>query len=323
MHIFPLKNVFLRCLIVRGWKKDSKHPTVTKRQGNKDMTYRITAAAFVLALVATQVAANQIWTITELSVSVVYIHRSETARILDEGVMKELWLKGPADSSPQPHLITHSGTAFLVADSTYLYLVTAAHVAKEMGPTSKATLAGANDTPQTLPIGDLCGTPSPRWVQHSSADVAVIVLTPSQQTIQQYLQKRFLPLEVFRSADAAPARETQLTVIGFPKGLGVKDRFSPLTLQTLPASGFLTLKRFDTGIETEFFLLQNPATAGYSGAPVVDVSRYVMGAVTTTGGGTRVYGLIHGNIKDDAGGNLAAVVPARFIVETLRLATKR
>ncbi len=284
---------------------------------------RIATLAVVLTLVAAQVTADQIWTIAQLSVAVVYLHRSEPNQVLDDGVMKEVWLKGPGDESPQPRLITQSGTGFLVTDDTRLYLVTAAHVAKAMGPGSLVTLAGPNDTPETIPLDTLSGGSSQTWLPHASADVAVLVLKPSQRTVQRYLQGRFLPFKVFGAADAPPPRETQLTVIGFPKGLGVKGRFSPLTLQTLPASGLLSMKRFDVPIETEFFMLQNPSTGGYSGAPVIDVSRYVMGAVTTTGEGTRVYGLVHGTISDDTGGKLAAVVPTRFIVETLNAAAAR
>jgi hypothetical protein len=193
-------------------------------------------------------------------------------------------------------------------------------VAKEAGPGTLVTLAGHNDTPETMSLDVLSGVAKQTWVHHPSADVAILVLKPSPQTLERYLQNRFLPAGVLSAADASPSRETQLTVIGFPEGLGVERRFSPLTLQTLPASGILSLKRFDAPIEADFFLLQNPSTGGYSGAPVIDVSRYVMGAMTTTGRGTRVYGLVHGTISDETGGKLAAVVPARFIVETLRLA---
>jgi hypothetical protein len=287
------------------------------------MRHRITTLVVVLTLVATYATAGQIWTIAQLSVAVVYLHRSEPAQVLDDGVMKEVWLKGPGDQSPKPRLVTQSGTGFFVTDGTRLYLVTAAHVAKAMGPGSLVTLAGPKDTPETIPLDDLSGSQGQNWVQHASADVAVLVLKPSQQTVQRYLQGRFLPFEVFSAVDSPPPRETQLTVIGFPKGLGVKGRFSPLTLQTLPASGLLSMKRFDIPIDTEFFMLQNPSTGGYSGAPVIDVSRYVLGAVTTTGEGTKIYGLVHGTISDDTGGKLAAVVPVRFVVETLRLASAR
>jgi len=287
------------------------------------MRHRITTLVVVLTLVATYATAGQIWTIAQLSVAVVYLHRSEPAQVLDDGVMKEVWLKGPGDQSPKPRLVTQSGTGFFVTDGTRLYLVTAAHVAKAMGPGSLVTLAGPKDTPETIPLDDLSGSQGQNWVQHASADVAVLVLKPSQQTVQRYLQGRFLPFEVFSAVDSPPPRETQLTVIGFPKGLGVKGRFSPLTLQTLPASSLLSMKRFDIPIDTEFFMLQNASTGGYSGAPVIDVSRYVLGAVTTTGEGTKIYGLVHGTISDDTGGKLAAVVPVRFVVETLRLASAR
>lgn len=120
--------------------------------------------------------------------------------------------------------------------------------------------------------------------------------------------------------DIPPERHIQLTVLGFPKGLGAEGRFSPLSLQTLPASGILTLPGFDNGKKATFFILQNPAMGGYSGAPVIDVSLYQFGAVSTTGGGTRLFGLVHGTLSDDTGGKLAAVVPSAFIIEAIQQA---
>jgi hypothetical protein len=84
------------------------------------------------------------------------------------------------------------------------------------------------------------------------------VIRAEEQSVRAEIPEAGFPFEVFSAADSPPPRETQLTVIGFPKGLGVKGRFSPLTLQTLPASGLLSMKRFDVPIDTEFFMLQNP-----------------------------------------------------------------
>jgi len=265
--------------------------------------------------------AAEIFTIADLSVAVVYLHRTGIARVLDEdGTMKEVWLKGPKDVAPQPRLVTNSGTGFFVNNADTMYLVTAAHVAKEMDISSKATIAGKDDVPETLSLGELCGQPVLTWVTHPVADVAVLVLKPSKATLEKYLARRFLPAGIMESASVAPPREIQLTVIGFPKGLGVSGRFSPLTLQTLSASGILTMKRFDTKTDSEFFIVQDPSTGGYSGAPLFDVSRYMMGALVTTGNGTRLYGLVHGTIADDTGGKLGAMVPSRYIIETLEMA---
>lgn len=105
--------------------------------------------------------------------------------------------------------------------------------------------------------------------------------------------------------------------VGFPKGLGVGARFSPLTLQTFAASGLFSHRRFDKAIDTPFFFLQDPSVGGYSGAPVYDVSIRNLGGAVVTGEGTRCYGLVHGTLGDETGGKLSAVVPIQAVLELL------
>jgi len=262
------------------------------------------------------------YSITEISVAVVYLHKSVNALYLDDddGVPKELWLKGPEDEMPQPKMKTMSGTGFFINYFNELYLVTASHVAKEIDLSSQATIAGKNDVPETLSLKALSGSSVLSWVNHPIADVAVLALKPTKVIFDRYLDKRFLPTGIIESASIAPPRELPICVIGFPKGLGVTKRFSPLTLQTSPASGIIVIKRFDTNTESEFFIVQDPSTGGFSGAPVFDISHFVMEPVAIPDSGTRLYGLVHGTISDDTGGKLGAVIPSHYILETLLLA---
>ena len=261
------------------------------------------------------------YSITEISVAVVYLHKSVNAIYLDEdGVMKELWLKGPEDDVPKPQMKTMSGTGFFINYFSKLYLVTASHVAKEINISSQATIAGKDDVPETLSLKDLSGSSVLSWVNHPIADVAVLVLKPTKVIFDKYLNKRFLSAGIIEAASIAPPREVPLCVIGFPEGLGVTQRFSPLTLQTSPASGIIVIKRFDTNTESEFFIVQDPSTGGFSGAPVFDISHFVMEPVAIPDSGTRLYGLVHGTISDDTGGKLGAVIPSHYILETLLLA---
>ncbi|RJP76531.1 MAG: serine protease [Desulfobacteraceae bacterium] len=275
--------------------------------------------------VASSVAhAAEKYSITEMSAAVVYLHKSVNALYMDDdGVMKELWLKGPEDEEPLPQIKTMSGTGFFINYFSGLYLVTASHVAKEIDLSSQVTIAGKNDVPETISLKDLSGSSVLFWVNHPIADVAVLALKPTKVIFDKYLDKRFLPAGIIEPASIAPPREVPICVIGFPKGLGVTDRFSPLTLQTSPASGILIIRRFDTKTESEFFIVQDPSTGGFSGAPVFDISRYGMEPVATPDSGTRLYGLVHGTISDDTGGKLGAVVPSHYILETLQLAKTR
>lgn len=84
---------------------------------------------------------------------------------------------------------------------------------------------------------------------------------------------------------------------------------------------YLRMPRFDTKKEATFFLLDKPSIGGFSGAPV-----YLMPGPFTSGGtlvvravsaGAHVVGLVHGTIGDNTGGKLAAIVPAKFIHDTI------
>jgi len=261
---------------------------------------------------------GQILNKDELACIVVYLSQDKVATVDINGASHEVWLKAPGETKPKPKIEIVAGTGFFVTNETGLYLVTAAHVAKEIRRNAMATLRGERDKPVTLPVGDLSpGSDDLQWLFHREADVAVLSLSPSRTVVETYLQGRFLPFSLLVPEKAAPPRDIPLTVIGFPLGLGATEYFSPLTLQTRASSGLLSLSRADTGQRTAFFVTENPAIGGYSGAPVFDVSIYQMGTMVTTGGGTKCYGLMHGTISDNTGGKLAAVVPSFFIIETI------
>lgn len=71
----------------------------------------------------------------------------------------------------------------------------------------------------------------------------------------------------------APSRERPLTTFGFPLDLGVREHFSPITRDSLPASGLVTLQRSDSHLSATFYLLQDPSITGFSGAPVFLIAK--------------------------------------------------
>lgn len=283
--------------------------------------YIILFLVFYISVI-TPSTASEIYSVEQITPAIVYLHRSQIRTIPHEGIQKEIWLKNPTNGSLEPFFETVAGTGFLVSDEGNMYLITAWHVAHNLNKTAKISLRGEGDTPMTFDLTELTPLQEDNipWISHKQADVALIKIIPSTHNIEKYLQNRFIPLKIMISSEVAPSRETQLTVIGFPKSLGVEERFSPLTLTTNASSGLLRLPLFDTGTKATFFVLQAPGIGGYSGAPVFDISQYKMGPLTTTGSGTVCYGLIHGTISDETGGKLAVVVPASKIVELIKSA---
>ena len=224
---------------------------------------------------------------------------------------------------PKAGLI-HIGTGFLIDLNSRPFLVTAEHVAKRMGPTSSVTFAGDRDERVTIALPSLVGDRPIRWIVHGTADVAVLPLRPAPE-VERALLPRALPLRYFSRELAAPPRNRPLTTIGFPLGLGAiergpDDKLSPLSRESKPSSGLITLKRFDTKKPSVFFLLDSPTIGGFSGSPVlITPGAFSEGPGITMSATVLCVGLVHGTIQDQQGG-LAAIVPTAFIVETLEKA---
>lgn len=156
---------------------------------------------------------------------------------------------------------------------------------------------------------------------HREADVAVLPLLPDKDDeIQHHLQQHFLPVSALLPERKAPERNSLLTVLGFPLGLGVEREFSPIRRETKAASGLLTLPRADVDTPATFFVIQDPSIGGYSGAPVLETLGGVRVSEEGIGFGPasmRVVGMIHGTVSDQSGG-LGAVTPSAFIIETMQ-----
>ena len=248
---------------------------------------------------------------------------------LDELARAVLFLQAPEtpkagkSTRPKPGLI-HIGTGFLVELDSRPFLVTAEHVAKRMGPTSSVTFAGDRGEPVTIALPSLVGDRPIRWVVHDTADVAVLPLRPAPDVERAFLP-RALPPRYFSRELAAPPRNRPLTTIGFPLGLGAiergpDDKLSPLSRESKPASGLITLNRFDTKKPSVFFLLDSPTIGGFSGSPaLITPGSFSDGPGLAMSATVLCVGLVHGTIQDEQGG-LAAIVPASFIVETLEKA---
>lgn len=255
--------------------------------------------------------------IEDLSSVVVYMN-AETKTIQIDGNSYELWLKKPGQPDYFPYPETDIGTGFFVVKEQSLYLVTAEHVARLLSSKAEIIIKTESNKPFVLKLQDLWNKPNiPEWRTHKEADVAVLSLNPSQQTLE-YLSKHFLPFDILVTDEKAPSREVPLAVIGFPLGLGVSEWFSPISQDAKPASGFLRLPRFDNKKMATFYILDKPSVGGFSGAPVFELpGAYSKGGGLVIGGKLRCVGLVHGTLSDNTGGKFAAVVPSIFIVQTI------
>jgi len=208
-----------------------------------------------------------------------------------------------------------TGTGSFLVKGDAIYIVTASHVSKDMDDSAYVIIQGENNSPVKIELKKLANPI--KWINHPIADLSILKLNPEKVIMETYLQKRFIPYEMIDISNVAIPRNTQLTIIGFPLGLGSVGHFSPLTYRTFPSSGLITLNRFDTNNPQTFIILENPSIGGYSGAPVYDLSIIESGTMKLTGDGTKLHGFIHGTISDETGGKLSAITPAYYLKDLL------
>ncbi len=227
--------------------------------------------------------------------------------------------------SQQASGATSLGSGFLANLNGQLFLITAEHVAKGLSPNAMVTFGDAKDIATTIPLSQLVGGTGLRWTFHGLADVAATRIKPPAN-IAVLLLPRALQAGVFIRNLEVPDRNRPLTTIGYPLGLGglllgPDKRVSPLSRESKPASGLLTLPRADTKQAVVTFLLDSPSIGGFSGAPVfLFPAAFSQGAGISFSAGSFCVGLVHGTWSDNTGGKLAAIVPVAFIVETLERA---
>lgn len=202
-----------------------------------------------------------------------------------------------------PDKTSNYGSGFLVSRDNRPYLVTASHVAKDLGSDFTMIMPGDGGLPITDRMEGVKWTVSP-W-----ADVAFTGLDARDQS--GLLLQRSLPARLITARTLPPSRDISLIAMGYPLALGTKGTVSPLAFETRAASGFITLDRFDTRKPATFILMQSPSISGLSGGPVFDIGRPSFdGSRMTAREGISLVGLVSGVIWDKTGGKLAMIVPA-------------
>lgn len=213
------------------------------------------------------------------------------------------------------------GTGVLLADDAQRgYLVTAAHVARDLGATTTLSTRGDKDAAISALLSTLVVASQPNWKISPDADLAVLRLDPSTEFVRERL--KFLPASIVLSEKTSPSRDLTLTVFGFPLGLGAVAHFSPISRETKLASGLIDLPKH-LKVDGPVLLTQDPSVGGFSGAPLFDTglpvsspeARLDIRKATVT-----LIGIVSGTISDETGGKLGVIVPGYRVHEALHAA---
>lgn len=202
------------------------------------------------------------------------------------------------------------GTGIFILKEESIYLLTAEHVAVNTNDSTILAIGNSQSECIVVQLNNIIN--GNEWRSHQIADMSLIKLNINNDTAGLF-QGRCYPYDHINHLELPASRDDELTVIGFPSGLGVQGKFSPLTFRSYAASAFLTLNRADNNQPSEFFCLENPSMGGYSGGPVFDLGYQIMGSVTTTKEKTILHGIVHGTISDQTGGKIALITPMYYL----------
>lgn len=248
----------------------------------------------------------------QIKKAVVYLEGEKPKTEIINGKPHEIGFRKPG--SNDFHLMTErvSGTGFFIRADDKLFLVTAGHVAKGLKLKVRFISSDPSGFSKSYPLNQKLN-----WKYSKTADVAVLRLN-DQLFISDFIPCA-LDINFLTNRETAPVSEIPLAVIGFPLGLGVQNRFSPLRRETHASSDLIDLHRADTGQIATFFVLQDPSIGGYSGAPVFTIQANKFGSTIMIGfNATSCIGVIHGTISDSTGGKLGLVTPAKYVYELIK-----
>lgn len=207
------------------------------------------------------------------------------------------------------------GTAIFIVKGTELYLLTAAHVAKNITTNTYIILSDDKGSPLRVALTNILQ--GGRFENHALADLskARIINNPYNHHL---LKERFFPYDHIDISENLISKDVQLTTIGFPLGLGATgDKFTPLSYRTFAAASAISLNRFDTAIINDFIILESPSVGGYSGGPVFDLGYMESQFMKMGGEKTVLHGIVHGTLNDNTGGKLAAITPTKYLKDWL------
>ena len=166
-------------------------------------------------------------TIDDWSRSVVFLRQTIPVKEDVNGAHLEVWYKSPNTNIFTQKLSFVSGSGLIVISSNVCYLITARHVAQNMTEDCEIVMRGDKTEPVHFKLSSITGQPAVRWFHHKDADISIHPLPTITPEGLNALNHRAFPIELLDSQTNLPSRDTTLTALGFPLGLGAEGEFVP------------------------------------------------------------------------------------------------
>lgn len=254
--------------------------------------------------------------IDDLNKTVVFLRQQSQKMMLIDSKPAGLYYRYPDTQEYKPITETTSGTGFLIRYNGRDYLVTAKHVAESLLPTGEIIINLPNGKTTIVTFRSLSEANIIRgahWFLHPKADIAIHPM--GYPGIVDALP---LPEELFPKKDVDVKVLTPAYVVGFPLGLGVLDKLSPVAKEAKIASKLTSIDKPNIPNDLHYYLLDQALSQGYSGAPVFYIedimSRVMIGNQPMKGGEIlHLLGVQSGAISDQTGGKISMVVPISYM----------
>ena len=263
--------------------------------------------------------------IDELNKTVVFLRQQSQQIIQIDGKPAELYYRYPDTKEYKPIMETKLGTGFLISYKGRGYIVTAKHVAKFLLPTGEVIINLSNGTTSTITFQQLSesiiNNKKAHWFHHTKADLSIFPMT-YYNLMGVSMDASSIPEDFFPKKDVDIKLLNPAYVVGFPLGLGVLDKLSPVAKEAKIASKLTSIANPDIPIDLHFYLLDQALSQGYSGAPVFyieDIMSGVMIGNQPMKGGEILHllGVQSSALSDQTGGKISVVVPISYIWDIL------
>jgi len=204
-----------------------------------------------------------------------------------------------------------TGSATIVKKGEVYYLLTAAHIAKDMKSNSLAVFIKEDGKPYKKNLVGISKNGKLSWQYHPSADIAILQIIAPNEFLKSFYQKWAFPQDQIITNHELFSMDAELTFFGFPIWDLSGQYCSPIVFEAKRSSKLITTLRADDKTKAnDFFFISNPGIGGASGSGVY----YSVQKASYFGGDkTFMIGIIHGTQTDQSGGKLGIVTPTSYL----------
>ena len=212
-----------------------------------------------------------------------------------------------------------SGTGFIVKYKNKDYLVTAKHIADSLTETAEITLNLKNGKGTNISFRNLLQQSEIKgasWFNHpdSNIDIAVHPIVYSNKDIDIIA----IPESIYQKKEISIKLLNTVYIFGFPLGLGIIDKISPIAKEAKVASRITTINASNIPKNNYYYLLDEALSKGYSGAPVFYIEDIISTDRTDNWpmkGDEKLHllGLQSIVLSDATGGKISLVIPIMYL----------